>query len=439
MKKVSKFSKILISILLILCIIAIGFKVKNINQRKSNSNNIGNNTFSTSEVNRADTSSTSEIDSPKDTTEIIEEDNNIQTSFTNNNQTEESSVNNFSNEVFAKYYEQAEEIMKDMTIEEKVGQMFLVRYPDNGVIEQIKEETPGGYILFGKDFDNETKESILKELTENQQASKIGLIFGVDEEGGTVVRVSSHKAFRSSKFQSPQELWKQGQLPKILEDSKEKSELLKSIGLNMNLAPVVDVPTKTTSFIYKRSYGRGAKKTATYVSRLIQTMNEDNMISVMKHFPGYGDNVDTHTGIAIDERPYSTFETSDFLPFESGIKAEGPCILVSHNIVKSMDESYPASLSENVHKILREELKFSGVVITDDLAMDAVKTYAENGDVAVQAVLAGNDMLITSDFIEQKQEILKAIEENKISENIINKAVRRILSMKIDYGIIDNI
>ena len=423
MKKVSKSTKILISILLILCIIAIAFGIKNVNQQKSNNSNY--NTLLTSETENSNektqTNSTSEATQTETTSSV------------------ESNQEDFSNELFAQYYKQAEQIMKDMTIEEKVGQMFLVRYPDNGVINQIKNEAPGGYILFGKDFDNETKESILKELTENQQASKIGLIFGVDEEGGTVVRVSSHKAFRSSKFQSPQELWKQGQLPQILEDSKEKSELLKSIGLNMNLAPVVDVPTKTSSFMYERSYGRGAEKTATYVSRLIQTMNEDNMISVMKHFPGYGDNVDTHTGIAIDERPYSTFETSDFLPFESGIEAGGPCILVSHNIVKSMDENYPASLSENVHKILREELKFSGVVITDDLAMDAVKTYAENGDVAVQAVLAGNDMLITSDFIEQKQEILKAIEENKISENIINKAVRRILSMKIDYGIIDNI
>ena len=423
MKKVTKSTKILSSILLILCIIAIAFGIKNVNKQKSNNSNY--NTVLTSETEnsneKAQTNSTSQTTKTETTSSV------------------ESNQEDFSNELFAKYYEQAEQIMKDMTIEEKVGQMFLVRYPDNGVIEQIKEEAPGGYILFGKDFDNETKESILKELTENQQASKIGLIFGVDEEGGTVVRVSSHKAFRSSKFQSPQELWKQGQLPKILEDSKEKSELLKSIGLNMNLAPVVDVPTKTTSFIYKRSYGRGAEKTATYVSRLIQTMNEDNMISVMKHFPGYGDNVDTHTGIAIDERPYSTFETSDFLPFESGIKAEGPCILVSHNIVKSMDENYPASLSENVHKILREDLNFSGIIITDDLSMEAVKTYAENGDVALQAVLAGNDMLISSDFVEQKQEILKAIEENKISENIINKAVRRILSMKIAYGIIDNI
>lgn len=423
MKKVSKSTKILISILLILCIIAIAFGIKNVNQQKSNNSNY--NTLLTSETENSNektqTNSTSEATQTETTSSV------------------ESNQEDFSNELFAQYYKQAEQIMKDMTIEEKVGQMFLVRYPDNGVINQIKNEAPGGYILFGKDFDNETKESILKELTENQQASKIGLIFGVDEEGGTVVRVSSHKAFRSSKFQSPQELWKQGQFPQILEDSKEKSELLKSIGLNMNLAPVVDVPTKTSSFMYERSYGRGAEKTATYVSRLIQTMNEDNMISVMKHFPGYGDNVDTHTGIAIDERPYSTFETSDFLPFESGIEAGGPCILVSHNIVKAMDENYPASLSENVHKILREDLNFSGIVITDDLSMEAVKTYAENGDVAVQAVLAGNDMLISSNFVEQKQEILKAIEENKIRENIINKAVRRILSMKIAYGIIDNI
>ena len=155
---------------------------------------------------------------------------------------------NTSNELFSQYYAKAENIMKDMSIEEKVGQMFLVRYPDSGVIEQTKKEAPGGYILFGKDFDEETKESILKKLTQNQQASKIGLIFGVDEEGGTVVRVSSHKAFRNSKFKSPQELWKQGQLPAIIKDSKEKSALLKSIGLNMNLAPVVDVATKNEFF-----------------------------------------------------------------------------------------------------------------------------------------------------------------------------------------------
>ena len=340
------------------------------------------------------------------------------------------------NDLFGKYYENAEILLASMTLEEKVGQMFLARYPENGVIEEIKNQNPGGYILFGRDFENKTKESMIAELQNCQNNSKIKLALGVDEEGGTVVRVSMYKAFRDSKFQSPQELWAKGQLPLILQDSKEKSELLKSIGLNMNLTPVSDVPTSSNDFIYARSYGRGAEKTATYVSELIKTMNESGMISTMKHFPGYGNNVDTHTGVAIDERPYSTFQNSDFLPFISGIEAGGPTILVNHNIVNCMDSSKPASLSEKVHEILRNDLNFSGIIMTDDLAMDAVKTYVENGEAAVQAVLAGNDMIISSDFATQKQEIINAVKNGKIQENIINKAVKRILAWKYAYKII---
>ena len=204
----------------------------------------------------------------------------------------------------------------------------------------------------------------------------------------------------------------------------------------MNLAPVVDVPTKTSSFIYARSYGRGAEKTAQYVKSLVQTMNKDGMISTLKHFPGYGDNVDTHTGIAIDNRKYSSFEKSDFLPFESGIEAGAPTILVNHNIVKCMDSSKPASLSKKVHDILREDLGFSGIIMTDDLAMDAVKKYVENGEAAVQAVLAGNDMIISSSFKTQKEEVLKAVKNKKISEKTIDLAVKRILAWKYMYGII---
>ena len=340
------------------------------------------------------------------------------------------------NDLFIEYYDKAEALMNNMTLEEKVGQMFLARYPSRNVLSEIKNEKPGGYILFGRDFDNKSKQEMIEELQENQNASKIGLILGVDEEGGTVVRVSSHKEFRNSKFLSPQELYKQGGLQKVLEDSKEKSSLLKSIGINMNLAPVVDVPTKSSSFIYDRSYGRGAQETAEFTSELIKTMNEDNMISVMKHFPGYGDNEDTHTGIAIDERSYQNFINSDFIPFESGIEAKGPCILVSHNVVKCMDEEKPASLSENVHDILRNDLNFTGLIITDDLAMDAVKTYTENGEAAVQAIKAGNDMIISSDFKIQKREVLDAINNGEINIDTINTAVRRILALKYAFGII---
>lgn len=102
-----------------------------------------------------------------------------------------------------------------------------------------------------------------------------------------------------------------------------------------------------------------------------------------------------------------------------------------------MDTEKPASLSENVHKILREDLGFTGIIMTDDLAMEAVKTYVENGEAAVQAVLAGNDMIISSDFATQKLEVLKAVKEGRISENLINKAVKRILAWKYAYKIIE--
>ncbi len=338
--------------------------------------------------------------------------------------------------IFSEYNKQAQTLLETMTLEEKIGQMFLARYPESGVLEEIKTQNPGGYILFSRDFDNKNKTTMIEELSQCQQESKINLILGVDEEGGTVVRVSNHKAFRSTKFLSPQQLWAKGQLPLILEDSKEKSTLLKSIGLNMNLTPVADVPTSSTDFIYARSYARGADKTATYVAQLIQTMNESGMISTMKHFPGYGNNIDTHTGVAIDKRPYETFEKSDFLPFQAGIKANAPTILVSHNVVEAMDNQYPASLSEKVHKILREDLGFTGIIMTDDLAMDAVKTYVDNGQAAVQAVLAGNDVIISSDFAKQKLEIVNAVKEGKISEDIINTAAKRILACKYAYQII---
>ena len=341
-----------------------------------------------------------------------------------------------SQDLFQTYYEQAEELLQIMTLEEKVGQMFLARFPENEVIEEIQNHHPGGYILFGRDFKEETKESMEQKLEQCQQASKIKLILGVDEEGGTVTRVSSYPAFRSSGFQSPQELWQKGKLPAILQDSTEKTKLLKSLGLNMNLTPVADVPTQEDSFMYARSYGRGAEKTAIYVAKLTQRMNQDGMISAMKHFPGYGDNVDTHKEMAIDTRPYETFEKIDFLPFASGIEAKGPCVLMSHNVVTSMDAEKPASLSAKVHHILREELNFSGIILTDDLAMEAVSGYVQSGDAAVQAVLAGNDMIISSDFVAQKQEVLDAVKQGRIKEEQINQAVKRILAWKHAYQII---
>ncbi len=342
-----------------------------------------------------------------------------------------------SSDIFSSYYVKAEEILSNMSLEEKIGQMFLARYPSSGVLNEIRNYNPAGYILFGRDFQNETPNSIKKELQECQNASKIKLALGVDEEGGTVVRVSSYKAFKSSPFSSPRTVFANGGMEAIVSDSHKKSSLLKSIGLNMNLAPVVDVPESTNDFIYARSFSTDVNEVKEFTKEIINTMKEDNITSVMKHFPGYGNNVDTHTGIAIDKRDYSNFENRDFLPFEEGIKNGAPAILVSHNIVECMDDSKPASLSKNVHSLLRNELGFSGIIITDDLAMDAVKEYVENGEAATQAVLAGNDLIISSDFVNQRNEVLQAVKNGVISEDIINTAVRRVLAWKLQYGIIE--
>lgn len=269
-----------------------------------------------------------------------------------------------------------------------------------------------------------------------QDKTTIEFIFGVDEEGGLVTRVSRFPVFRAKNFIAPQDLYAQGGIDLIVSDTHEKSELLKSLGINMNLAPVADVATDSNAFIYGRTLGRDAMETANYVREVVKKMKEEQIISVMKHFPGYGDNTDTHTGVAIDNRKLEELEEADLLPFASGIRAQGPAILVSHNIVESMDRTMPASLSKPVHDVLRNELDFTGVIMTDDLAMDAVKKYVINNEAATAAVLAGNDLIITSDFLRQKEEVVNAVKAGKILEAQIDAAVRRVIAMKIAYGVI---
>lgn len=414
---------------------------KNTNAQTSKNNNVqaGNSNTQTNN-NTNSQANNSNTQTNQNTNSQSNKNTNTQTSDNkggqNNSKTSYQLPKDMKTGIFASYYNKALQKVNSMTLEEKVGQMFLVRYNSSTAISQIKNENPGGYVLFARDFKGKTKQSMKAELQKCQKNSKIKLLLSVDEEGGKVVRVSAYPAFRSTKFKSTQDLLAEGGVSLLLKDSTEKSSLLKSIGLNMNLAPVVDVATKKDSFIYPRSFGKNAEQTANYTSELIKRMNKDNMISSMKHFPGYGDNADTHTGVAVDNRSYSTFKNSDFLPFKSGIRANAPTILVNHNIVKCMDSSKPASLSPNVHKILRNELGFSGLVITDDLAMSAVKQYVENGNAAIQAVKAGNDMIISSDFVKQKKEIVNAVKNKKLDEDLINKAVVRILACKYRYGII---
>ena len=168
---------------------------------------------------------------------------------------------------------------------------------------------------------------------------------------------------------------------------------------------------------------------------MVSYANNNDINSCLKHFPGYGNNIDTHTGIAIDERSYDSFKENDFLPFEAGIEEGVPCVLIAHNVVKSMDPNYPASLSKKVINELRNTLNFTGIIMTDDLAMDAVKSYVEGGKAATLAINAGNDMIITSDFMTMYKEVLASVENKEITINTLNKAVIRIIAWKYYSGI----
>lgn len=332
--------------------------------------------------------------------------------------------------------ERIEALLAGMTVEEKVGQMFLARCPESGAAEAAVTFHLGGFVLFGRDFENETPESCRQKLAELQSAVAIPLLLAVDEEGGTVTRVSSHSAFRDSRFPSPRSLYEQGGLELVLQTEREKCRLLRSLGIQVNLAPVCDVTTEPGAFMYDRSLGQDAETTAEYVAAVVTVMKEEQIGAVLKHFPGYGDNADTHMGIAVDDRPYSTFVSGDFLPFASGIEVGCGAILVSHNTVTCMDGELPASLSPEVHRILREELGFDGVIVTDDLSMEAITDVYGAEEAAVQAVLAGNDLLCCTDFETQYQAVLDAVSDGRIPLSVIDEAAARVLRWKLDLGLL---
>ena len=330
-----------------------------------------------------------------------------------------------------------EELLQTMSLEEKVGQLFFARCPEENGAEDAAQYHLGGYILFGRDFADKTADDIKEAIRTYQNHSRIPLLIGVDEEGGIVVRVSANENLRSSPFQSLQELYGQGGMARILEDTKEKDALLVSLGINVNFAPVVDVSPNPEDYMYDRALGQDAAATADFAAQVIGQMSAENMGSVLKHFPGYGSNVDTHTGIAVDERPLKTFLEEDLLPFGEFTAGEGKtAILVSHNIVTCLDAQLPASLSPRVNAFLREILCFDGVVMTDGLDMGAVLEYAQDGDIAVTALLAGNDILLTCDYETGIPAVLEAVAEGALTETTIDDACRRVLNWKQSLGLL---
>lgn len=323
-----------------------------------------------------------------------------------------------------------------LTVEQKVGQLFLARCPAENALEDIRAYCLSGFILYGQDFEGRTPDSLRETIEGYRAASGIPMLIAVDEEGGTVCRVSSRAAFRSARFPAPRSLYDSGGMEAVIAAEKEKAAFLADLYINVNMAPVCDIALDPAAFMYDRSLGQSPEITAEFVRGTVEAMKESRVGSVLKHFPGYGENADTHTGLARDTRSLEELEQWDLIPFQAGIEAGCGAILVEHTIVDAFDSELPASLSPEVHRYLREELGFWGVIITDDLQMQAITDAYGPEEAAVLAVLAGNDLLCSSAYQLQYQAVLEAVQSGRIPMETLDAAALRVLTWKQNLGLL---
>lgn len=337
------------------------------------------------------------------------------------------------NDLFGAFYVKANNKLQSLSLDEKIGQLFLARYDDAKVQEMLSKYNVSGFVFYEKDFKDKTEEQVKNMINDAQKNAKIPLLTAVDEEGGKIIRVSSNANLVNKPFKSSSQLYNEGGYSLIRQDTIAKSGILKNLGLNLNLAPVVDVVTNSSAYMYERSFKQDTKKTAEYAKTVIEASKNTGVSYTLKHFPGYGNNTDTHVGASSDTRNYEDILQNDLPPFQAGIESKAEAVLVSHNTVASIDTKNPASLSKSVHNLLRNKLNFSGIILTDDLDMGATSSIDNR---YVEAILAGNDLIITTDYAASINEVKAAINNKTISEESIDNAVLRVLAWKYYKGLI---
>lgn len=277
-------------------------------------------------------------------------------------------------------------LVAEMSTKEKVGQLFLARVPVENALSDIQEYHLGGYLLFGRDVEGKTYDEVQSTIAQYQETSEVPMLIAADEEGGTVSRVSRNSQLVATPFQSPQDLYAQGGWDAITKDTTDKAGILKELGIDTGLFPVADVATDPNAFIYDRTIGQDAKGTAEYVTTVVKALKKAHSGSTLKHFPGYGNNQDSHTDIVTDTRSMTELEDNDLVPFQAGIDAGVDSILVSHNIVNAIDDSVPASVSAPVHDLLRKDMGFDGVIMTDDMDMAGLADFMSQEEAGLKAL-----------------------------------------------------
>lgn len=342
-------------------------------------------------------------------------------------------------------------LMDSMTLEEKIGQMLFLAYRwnqdgesvlemDNVLKDTLSIYAPGGFVLFSENIESIDQTVALINILQAQ--SKIPLFISVDEEGGLVTRLNKAPELHSTNMPDAYTIGLTNKPEYAYLAARAVGAEISSLGFNMDFAPVADIfSNPENKVIGRRAYGTEPQLVSVMVSKAVAGFADQNIIPVLKHFPGHGDTAeDTHTGAAFVDNDLERLMSFELVPFKEGIEAGADAVMVAHIILpKLMDDPVPATLSkEVVTGILREKLMFDGVIITDAMEMSAVSTYYYDDEAAVMAVLAGIDMILMPRSVEEAFcAILSAVENGVITEQRIDESVYRILRLKEKYGILD--
>ena len=338
-----------------------------------------------------------------------------------------------------------EQIM-GMSLDEKIGQMVIVGLDGYAVDEHarqmIEEYNVGGFILFKSNIQNSSQMlGFLNSLKRVNQSNKVPLFLSVDEEGGRVSRLPDEFL----KIPSNRTIGKLNNSSVSHQVGSIIGEELKSFGMNMDFAPVLDINSNPKNpVIGDRSFGT----TPELVSKLgVQTMKglqSKNIIPVIKHFPGHGDtSTDSHVGLPRVNNDLKRLRSFELRPFRDAIENGAEAVMVAHILLPKIDPKNPASFSRTIiSDILRTEMNYDGVVITDDFTMGAIVKNYNIGQAAVKSVLAGSDIVLVCHDFEKEKTVISALrnaaQSGQLPMDRIDKSVTRILQLKQEHGITDD-
>lgn len=340
-----------------------------------------------------------------------------------------------------------------MTDEEKVGQLFTVNleqiddtkgeyYEHKKITKTMKENLQkypvGGVILFSRNIWN--RKQTKKLIRKLQKNAAMPMFISVDEEGGDVARIGNNKKMKTDTFPTMEEIGQTQDADYVYYMASTIGSQIGELGFNVDFAPVADVKTsEMNSEIGTRSFGDDPKKVAEFVSAYVKGLESQNICSTLKHFPGQGSSSgDTHQGSVDIDSSISKLRKIDFVPFVSGIEAGADFVMVSHISVSRVTEtSEPASVSKLIMTtILREELDYSGLIVTDAFDMACITDKYSAAEAAVKSFNAGADIiLMPQDLPEAYDAILSKVKSGKITEKRLNDTVQRILKLKFQKGI----